>query len=406
MVTVSPIGVRGANGQPPAPAPNNGADFGPDTPGTASQGVVEALASLGHAGGGTLVFLRGTFTMPTTAFVPARSILQFDDATIALGTDAPAFRVARGATDVRFTGKLTVDGANRNERFCYVVNSSAFLCDATISVGRIGHPNSAFLVRESKGVKFVGPMTSSDSGLIRLVDSSDVEVANVDCTYVRDPEHVPIGVFGTAPMSGIHLHNIHINGGGLRKKPLLIVAPDLAGPPAQNIMIEDVVLENPPTTTEFHDGLDVTHCVDVVIDRVTGSWLNLVVNVNTARATVRGVKATNCWGPGLQVGDPTYMKENIGQVVVEDCEVHDSGRGYLGLAGSGLGVYCTPGFSVTDVVFRRCISTDTRRVQPIGFAVMKGATQVRVESCQFSGVKGKVWNDAGPGAATFIDTAT
>jgi hypothetical protein len=398
MVSVSSLGTKGPGA---TSTPNDGADFGPDTPGTTTQGVKEALAAAGRSGGGTVSLGAGTFVFPDTCFIPSKVVLQLNGSTLTMGADQPAFRTAPGSSGIRLTGSGRIDGAGRNERFFYVVNATDFASDATLEVARMGHPNSAFLVRNSRGVRFVGKTTSSDSAILRFVDCSDVEAANIDCTYARDPEGVPVGVFGSTPMSGIHLHHLHVNGGGLRKKPLLIVAPDQTGPKATNIAVEDVVLENPPTTTEFHDGLDVTHCEGVTVERVSGSWLNLVVNLNTSKAVARFVRAHDCWGPALQVGDPTFMKESIADVRVEDCEIQDSGRGYPGIAGSGLGVYCTPGFTVQNVEFHRCVSVDTRRVQPFGFAVMKGASHVIVEGCRFAGTKGSVWNDAGPSAVSF-----
>jgi hypothetical protein len=48
FITVSPIGQISS---PPALIPNNGADFGPDTPGTKTNGIQEALNTLGGASG-------------------------------------------------------------------------------------------------------------------------------------------------------------------------------------------------------------------------------------------------------------------------------------------------------------------------------------------------------------------
>ena len=60
-VTVSPIGLK----TPGVTAPNNNANFGPDTPGTSTRGLQEAMDSI-KTTGGTLGLMPGLFVIDTT----------------------------------------------------------------------------------------------------------------------------------------------------------------------------------------------------------------------------------------------------------------------------------------------------------------------------------------------------
>ncbi|MCI4341900.1 MAG: hypothetical protein L3K11_05985, partial [Thermoplasmata archaeon] len=346
----------------------------------------------------------GTLLLGATAHIPSNTDLQFCGTLLRRSMPQPALRCDPGTRNVHVGGRLTVDGGGLAERFFYVVGSTGFRYEAETVVQDMPPPQAFLLVRGSTQVELLGPFRSNDSAIVRSVDSSDIEVANVDCTYVRDPGEVPIGFWGSAAVSGLYLHDVRIDGGGFRRKPLIDFALSHDGPPAKSVRLERIHLENPPTTVDFHDGIDVDHCDGVEISDVSGQYLNLVLCLMASNVTVRRVRGSQCWGPALQVGDPTCLTEDIAHILVEDCEAVDSGRGYNGPAGSGMGVFAPPGRSVQDVIFRRCRSVDAHSVQPFGLGITRGASLIRAEQCEFTGRDGGIRNDAGPDALELVDS--
>jgi hypothetical protein len=361
-------------------------------------GIADALDFVQSRGAATVQVPPGVYPVERTVRVPSNVTLQLDNAQLKRAGPGASFRVDRGGHDIRVVGSLQIDGGAVPDRFFYVVGTNRFSYQAETEIANMGLPFSYLMVRDSDQVRITGPFRSRDSAVVRVVDSSHVEVANIECQYARDPGEVPVGFFGKAGSSGIELHDIHINGGGLRPRPLIDISPDPGAPHFKDVFLHDIVLENPPTTTDFHDGIDVDRCEGVRIENVSGSWLNLVLCLMSSDASVRTVRGHDCWGPALQVGDPTSMKEDVSHVVVEACEAVDCGRGYKGPAASGMGVYTSPGKRVTDVVFRDCVSRDTRGVQPYGFGVMAGASGIRLERCRFSGSIAPIINRAGDGS--------
>lgn len=369
-------------------------------------GLAPALQAAARSGGGFLQVGPTTIPVATTLAIPSNVELQFQGTTLRKVAPPGILRTNPGTKNVRITGTLTVDGGNQPERFFYAVGTDGYTFQAATEIRAMGLPFSLLLIRGSQNVKVLGPFRSVDSAVVRVVDSSQVEVANVDCVYSRDPGEVPVGVFGSAPMTNIEIHHLHINGGGLRPRPMVDLSPDPGAPHIRNVSLHDISLENPPTTTDFHDGIDVDRADGVLVQDVQGTRLNLVLCLMSSNAQVRRVTGTECWGPALQVGDPKFMKEDAANVVVENCSALDSGRGYQGPAGAGMGVYCTPGRKVSNVVFRGCTSRDTHHVQKYGFGVMAGASGVRVEGCDFEGTEAGVLNQAGAQNLVLVSTKT
>jgi hypothetical protein len=96
MVTVSPVGL--ANG---GTSTNDGADYGPDTTGTETAGIQEALNSVSSSGG-TVYLLPGTFTLKAQVTSPVSWI---DDPNILLnGVSGVAIIGAPGGTVVLTPG--------------------------------------------------------------------------------------------------------------------------------------------------------------------------------------------------------------------------------------------------------------------------------------------------------------
>ncbi len=75
FVTVSPIGIAIGHGT----LPNNGADFGPDTTGTLTTGIQEALNAIASSGGGTVKLIPGSYNIGATIYTPSDHITVLGD---------------------------------------------------------------------------------------------------------------------------------------------------------------------------------------------------------------------------------------------------------------------------------------------------------------------------------------
>jgi hypothetical protein len=136
FVTVSPVGI--AKGYPM----NNGADYGPDTPGTTTGGIQEAVNSLG-LGGGTIVLLTGgTFDISSQITVAAHGVFLISasrlktqdsagDDLVHSGTDPVMIRATSAMTSMFQWGEDTSGSTYRGGGMagvCLDGNSNADYC--------------------------------------------------------------------------------------------------------------------------------------------------------------------------------------------------------------------------------------------------------------------------------------
>lgn len=101
--TVSPTGL--ANYQPP----NNGANFGPDTPGTQTNGIQEALNAAANAGGGKVYCQAGAYTCSLGFWFPSSNILlEFAPGSSLTFTSAATGLTPNYATGAPFPGFIVM----------------------------------------------------------------------------------------------------------------------------------------------------------------------------------------------------------------------------------------------------------------------------------------------------------
>ena len=383
-VTVGPESV-------PAPPPR----FGPGSSGTGTDGFQEALDYLKARGGGLLVVEPGSYRPSRSIVIPSKTSIEFRDCVVQMASGQPVFRTWPGTTDVRLTGRLRADGCGQPNRFIWIVGTDTATIQLDLQAENMGHGFSFLFVKDSQRIEVGGTLASSDSAIVRIVDSSYVTVSGVSCRYVRDPGEVPVRLAGTKPMTNVSVHHVQIDGGGFRTGPMIDLAPDEGAPLAQLIDVHDIVVENPPSTTLFHDGIDISRCTGVTVSNVRGAYVIVVLALLASRGEVSAVSGSHCRAQAVAVGDPTQLTEDIADVVVRDCTAVDCGAGYQGPASAGLAVLVTPGRTVRRVFFQRCQSTDSSGIQPYGFGVSANAFGVVAEDCRFTGKLGAIRNEAG-----------
>jgi hypothetical protein len=116
LVTVSPLGI--SNGF--CNLANNGANFGPDTYGTSTSGIQEALNAVGGSGGGTVKVLGGSFVINATIYTPGDHItVIFEPGTTLTMNGSYEFHMATDSSGnmhswLRWIGHGTIVNLNDN----------------------------------------------------------------------------------------------------------------------------------------------------------------------------------------------------------------------------------------------------------------------------------------------------
>lgn len=378
-----------------AATPNNGAAFGPDTPGTRTCGLQEAFERVSRAGGGLVRVASGPLQVHAPAVLLPNVTLELDGTTLLPSAQGPAIRIGQRATNTRIGGSFLADGQGRPGPLIGYFGTQQAVFAAGVRVERLA-PGSPFLmVNQSRDVHIVGNLTSSDSALVRVADSQGVEVSGVQATYSRPPMAAIVHVMGHS-VEDVTLHHLSINGGGVLQHPMVVVAPEQG----RQVHLHDIEVVNPPTTTLFKDGVDILHCSEVTVENISGAYVIVTVALLASNATARGVRAHHCRAQSIAVGDPQWMTEDIHDISVEACEAVDCGSGYGGAVASGIAVLNTPGHTVRGVRVRNCLSRDASHLQPYGFGASQGVSDVVVEDCRLSGVHGPTIIQAPPGAVT------
>jgi hypothetical protein len=381
--------------------PSGGADAGP-----------ELRAALQSAADGRIVIVdAGEFTFSTPVVVPSRSRLQLRSPTIHTKGDQPFLKSNPGTEGITIEGSVAVDAgeSTSNAMAFFGTKGVRLQLDAVVSFARPGR--GLILCDACSDVTVGGSYRSVDSRIFLASDSSNVEVSGVKAgPYRTDPADgiVRVTAKGHAgPISGIHLHDITVDGGGvLGTAGGVDVAPDPGQPDITNVNVHDIVVSN---TLRLVDGVDVNRCSNVAVARVSGESVNTVLAVIASNAHVESVEGRNCRGQAFAYGDPSYQTTDIQGCSVTTIRATDCGRAYGGVGGAGVGVFRSPGTQTSDVELRDVVSVDSgARAQKFGLGIGEGVLRVKLVGGRLGGYLGAVKDLSAPGNLVLegVDGAT
>ena len=363
-ITVSPVGI--ADGY----ITNGGADYGPDTPGTETVGIAEAVAT-----GSPVWVLPGTYSLTNTSPItlPNNTQIYWDNATIQVSASANVF-AGVSSNGIFFDGVLTVDGRGNGYFFISTDDGSGFM-DFRANITLKGFTNSsakyAFNIYQGTNYHFGGLLYSVDSAFVLTNATNHVSISKVVAgPYTTDPATnlIHITANGSVNPVGLILGEIDIDGGGILSTTPVVVAPN-PGLTLSDVTIGDVQIRN---TSGNSDGFDLIQCDNVSIGRVICKGTNVGLSiVDSTNVTVAGVVASNCRAQGCAVGDGgstgTTSHVAISSGVFQDCGTSNTGG-----VSCGFGTFVGSSGLTTDVRWQNCIAYNTVATMLYGYGEETG----------------------------------
>ena len=332
VVTVSPVGT--GDGYPW----NNGADFGPDTVGTNTQGLAEgvaaAIASLQE-----LQVLPGTFILPGKAgsstypiMVTGPCTIRFLGCTIVQTYDNFCFDVS-SASDVEILGDVTFQGLSSATHVCVnMSNSNRVVWRAKTLVTGIPTTGMTWMQAiDCSQCTLEGPFSSPDSGLIHITNSTGITIRNVNWIYGQggtghDPQYNIIRVDAEAgsTFSGIDVSDCYVDGGsalGSDQPYILVTAPSSPSSTPTDVTISNCVVKNAKYTSSPSPtgpgGIAVLGADRVVIANCLAYQMVFGFSLTSSNLTCMNCVAQNCYFPGFQVGDSTNQLISISHLILQ-----------------------------------------------------------------------------------------
>jgi hypothetical protein len=340
----------------------------------------------------------GAFTLSTTVKVPSGGRIDFQDSRITRTADVPMFVAPAGTVNAGLTGSVAVDGGGLQRPFLLAMGAKGIDIQLNLQASRV-RPSAVF-ARGCSDVKLAGILQSSDSPIIRAVDTSGLEVSGVRCTYQADPGDSAVRVVSSGSAgatSNIYVHDCFVDGGGVfnTRGALINIGAD-AGDPITSVRLENIELRR---TIRPRDGIDIGQCRQVTIRNVVGRNVNTLVSALGSQMEITDVLAVDCDAQGVALGDPQYQTANVDHCVVRRAWAVNCGKGYNNAASSGHGVQTTAPFLVSDVLFEDCGSIALGSPYPLyGFAAFAGARNVQLSRSRMAGTKSALLSLAPPGS--------
>jgi hypothetical protein len=369
----------------------------PDTPNGPAAGLIQAgLKQLGTAGG-TLRLTKGSYVVDTFNVIPSGVNVVFEDVTVRINYPGLFLKTLPGTSSVTFAGKLTLTGSHSPSAAIGIFGSIGVKLNLEAAVDSLGEGRPFVLFDQCKNVSIGGKLTSRDSRLVAATDSSNVEVSGVNAgPYTSDPRDGIVRILTTGkhdPVSGIYLHDIRIDGGGvLATSGMIGVNPVAAG--TRDVRIERCDVRN---SVGMVDGVDVNRSVGVSVSDIYAESVNVGVAVVASSAKVSKIEGHRCRAQAFEYGDPKYQYDNISDLDADGIVARDCGLGWGGIYAAGVGVYLTPGTTTSNILLRNVDSIDTDgRSQRFGFGMSHGASNVRIVGGRLGGYAGKVLNQSDP----------
>jgi hypothetical protein len=391
---------------PNGPAP--GVEFGPGNSPSGTNGFLEAIRS-----GATKVVIRGSFSVTAPTNLRSNLHLEFDDATLTLGANVNIFQ-ASALANLSFTGTVRFDGGRSRgfAGFGFLLNGCTdVVFDWKCQVAGFSETPGKFLINGNpqgaaggRAFTLRGETVTIDSTVVRLCDYSHVDISGVrtppgGLTAAAPLAPVAVVADGSAgPTTDVHIHDCDVDGGGVQKVSGLVRVFGAPGPGTiGRVQCADLRLRNtiPVPSDGRADGLDINHCVDVTVDRVTGDRVCDLVSCVASRAVVSDCAAHDCTGVGILVGDGGSQTESIADVTVRNCVATDCGRGLKFVNAAGIGVASSHGTTTERITFENCRSRDTTgSAQRFGFGVNALGTiaTVKIVGGELGGFEGPIAN--------------
>lgn len=389
------------------------ADFGPGNSPSGTNGLQEAVRS-----GASDIVIRGDFLVAAPTNLPPNVHLEFDNAVLTLGGNVNMFQ-AGGKSNLRFTGRVRFLGGKAAGfgGFGFLLNGCTdVLFDWDCQVTGFPATPHKFLINcnpqgttPGRNLTLRGRTVTHDSTVLRAMDWTQVEVTGVESAPGGLTAPVPLAPVAilsdglAGPIGGIRVHHCRLDGGGIQTMSGLVRVVGAVG--EGNIVgveCSDLELGNmiPVPSEGLADGLDVAHCTDVTIARVTGGRCCDLVSCISSRAVVSDCVAEDCNGIGILVGDGGSQTESISDIVVRNCVARNCGRGLHYVNASGIGVAASPGTTTDRVTFENCRSHDTTGSAQkfgFGFGTAGTITNVRILGGEYSGFGQAILHTTGTG---------
>jgi hypothetical protein len=360
-------------------------------------GVIEAgLRQLGPAGG-IIRLTKGTYVVDAFNVIPSGVNVTFEDITVKIGYPGLFLKTLPGTSKVTFSGKLSLTGSGSASAAIGIFGSTGVELNLEAAVDSLGQGRPFVLFDQCKNVGIRGKLSSRDSRLVAATDSSNVEVSGVDAgPYTVDPRDGIVRILTTGkhdPVSGIYLHDIKIDGGGvLGTSGMIGVNPVVAG--TRDVRIERCDVRN---SVGMVDGVDVNRSVGVSVSDIYAESVNVGVAVVASSAKVSKIEGHRCRAQAFEYGDPKYQYDSISGLEGDGIIARDCGSGWGGIYAAGVGVYLTPGTTTSNVLLRNIDSMDTDgRSQRFGFGMSRGVSNVKIVGGRLGGYAGKVLNQSDP----------
>jgi Right handed beta helix region len=407
--------VSGAGRATGAPSVNAGADFGPDTAGTLTNGLQEAIDA-----NPSKIVLRGTFVQGARVVLRANTWIDFEHCTLRVGPsfNGPLFGATNAAT-VRITGDVEFIGTGGGPANFFSVNGRCndweFDWNATLR-GLSQAPVRYLIVTAQagglggQGLRLKGSTITDGSAVIHTADTSNVEVSGV-----RSQEGGMTSAAGDAICSAassgaagtthdISYHDIFLDGGripGWRTGLLRIVA-DIGRPSIRTVsLVNCTVRNNTPNPSQIvADGVDINRCQDVTVsnvsvDNIGGDGIAVVAS----HSVVSNCQARDCGYAGISIGDNNYQTEDISDCRVVACVVSNCSRAIRSVYAGGSAVSQTGRCTVSRVTIKDCTSQDTTgSSQRFGLSIAAGTggtgsciVDVQVEGGTFHGYERDIY---------------
>jgi hypothetical protein len=376
-VTVSPLGIANGVGL------NGGADFGPDTPNTATSGIQESLQV------GQPVTISGTYpALGAPIKIPNYADILFDQAYFNMGT-SDLFR-ATSTSVIRLRGSLTGYG-NGTQAYLISASGANYLtsyADITVSGWASGYP--ALNSYHGTDVAFLGRHLSlSDTALINTFGTNNVRFANAYCHYTSDPGAAPINI-GTndANYAGVDVHDIYVDGGGVLTGSCVVLGAN-SGYTASGVRFSNITGLN-TTGTPGGDCLDVLRCAGVAGSNLYANGTNNGLSLVASDAAITGVTAVSCNAPGIQVGD-ALVSGTIANVAISGFSCVDCGLNQTGGSASGVLLFAPSGTTLDGVSLSNGVTNYTQNKTLYGVALGTGGTftgPISINNVQMAGHTG------------------
>ncbi len=334
----------------------------------------------------------GVYTLGGSVELGSAVELRFQNCSIEMGLNVPAFHVPPGSKDIALTGSLEAVGNGHTAHFFRIDGTDGVDISLRGRATRLGPRMTMFLISQSTRVRLGGALRSEDSAIVRCVDSSSVDISGVQCRYKSNIAESAIRVVSTGTyglVRGINIHDCDVDGNGNVDLfgALINVSSNTGTPPIEEVMLRNLSVRG---TIKLGDGIDVGRCRYVTVSDVVGDHLNCVVSLLASDVVVTNVVGHDSRAQTVAVGDPTVQTDDQENIIVLGCISVNCGAGFSGPPGSGLGVLVTQGRSIRHVRWSHCISVGVPGGgSRYGLGVSAGAFDVRVNDCLLEGTLAK-----------------